>query len=95
MSASSGFDKENFVKSLQPDSGELSSQMISLLSITVMSTLFGIKTYNVQYKYLSYSRWLILALYVLSWAFTVAATIFVSTNNGIFILIICRHRTSL
>jgi hypothetical protein len=79
------FDKANFVKSLQPDAGELSSQVISLISITVMSVLFGIKTHNVQYKYLSYSRWLILALYVLSWAFTLAATVFVSTNNGNFL----------
>ncbi|SAM04378.1 hypothetical protein [Absidia glauca] len=47
-----------------------------------MGTLFGIKTHNVQYKYLSYSRWLVLLLYLCSWAFTVSTLILVATNNG-------------
>ncbi|KAI9312604.1 hypothetical protein BX666DRAFT_2030926 [Dichotomocladium elegans] len=66
----------------QPDSSELASKIVSLLSITVMSILFGIKTYNVQFKYLTYSRWLVLVLYIISWGFTCAATLFVTTNNG-------------
>jgi hypothetical protein len=77
-----GFDFIRFDRTPQPDHGELASQIISLLSISVMATLFGIKTYNVQFKYLSYSRWLILALYVMSWGFTTSATLFASTNNG-------------
>jgi uncharacterized membrane protein len=77
-----GFDRSKFIQTPQPDPGELASQMISLLSISVMAILFGIKTYNVQFKYLSYSRWLILGLYVLSWGFTLSATVFASTNNG-------------
>ncbi|KAI8878537.1 hypothetical protein K501DRAFT_325979 [Backusella circina FSU 941] len=76
---------DKYMRTLQPDGGELASQIVSLLSLTIMSGLFGIKTFNVQFKFLSYSRWLVLVLYVLSWAFTMTATIFVSTNNGDFI----------
>lgn len=65
----------------QPDGSELASKLVSLLSISVMSILFGIKTFNVQFKYLTYSRWLVLTLYIISWGFTCAATLFVSTNN--------------
>lgn len=75
----------------QPDGGELASQLVSLLCITVMVILFGIKTYNVQFKYLTYSRWLVIQLYVLSWGFTVAAMLFVSTNNGKISVIIYLH----
>ncbi|KAI8328837.1 hypothetical protein BC941DRAFT_444151 [Chlamydoabsidia padenii] len=66
----------------QPDSGEIASEVIGLLGITVMCALFGIKTYNVQYKYLSYSRWLVLLLYMCSWAFTVTGLTLMLTNNG-------------
>ncbi|KAI8047248.1 uncharacterized protein B0P05DRAFT_450957, partial [Gilbertella persicaria] len=73
-----------------PDSGELVSKTLSLFSITIMSILFGVKTYNVQFKYLSCSRWLVLALYVLSWAFTMSGTLFVFTNNGkLYITKVC------
>ncbi|KAI7906600.1 uncharacterized protein BX663DRAFT_497043 [Cokeromyces recurvatus] len=78
----SRFDPSNFQKSTQPDSGELLSELVSLFSISIMSVLFGIKTFNVQFKYLSYSRWLVLTLYILSWSFTMSAAIFASTNNG-------------
>lgn len=74
---------DKYARTSQPDGGELASQIVSLLSLTIMSGLFGIKTFNVQFKFLSYSRWLVLILYVLSWAFTMTATVFVSTNNGI------------
>ncbi|KAI8143862.1 hypothetical protein BJV82DRAFT_644370 [Fennellomyces sp. T-0311] len=67
---------------MQPDTTELTSQMIALLSTTVMCLLFGVKTYNVDIKYLTYSRWLVLALYINSWAFTYTAIILASTNNG-------------
>ncbi|KAI7882595.1 hypothetical protein K492DRAFT_176213 [Lichtheimia hyalospora FSU 10163] len=70
-----------FISSIHPDWGELASKLVSLLSITIMTILFGIKTYNVQFQYLTYSRWLVLALYIMSWGFTCAATLFVSTNN--------------
>ncbi|KAI7859390.1 hypothetical protein BDC45DRAFT_214254 [Circinella umbellata] len=66
----------------QPDGGELASKIVSLLSIGAMSVLFGIKTFNVQFKYLTYSRWLVLVLYIISWGFTCAGMLFVTTNNG-------------
>ncbi|KAI9016249.1 hypothetical protein CLU79DRAFT_764108 [Phycomyces nitens] len=74
-----------FVKTPQPDSSEMVSQIISMFSISILSLLFGIKTYNVQYRYLSYSRWLVLALYIFSWSFTTSSMIFTSTNNGNYI----------
>ncbi|KAI8386977.1 hypothetical protein BD560DRAFT_383401 [Blakeslea trispora] len=83
-SYASVFDSSRFVRTTQPDGGELASKIVSLFSITVMSVLFGIKTFNVQFRYLSYSRWLVLLLYVLSWAFTMCGTLFVFTNNGNF-----------
>ncbi|KAG2219434.1 hypothetical protein INT45_002319 [Circinella minor] len=70
------------VQAMQPDPTELTSQMIALVSTTVMCVLFGIKTYNVDFRYLTYSRWLVIALYVNSWAFTFAAILLASTNNG-------------
>lgn len=75
-----------FISSIHPDWGEIASKLVSLLSITIMTILFGIKTYNVQFQYLTYSRWLVLALYIMSWGFTCAATLFVSTNNGEFLV---------
>lgn len=67
---------------MQPDASELATQFISLISISLLCLLFGLKTFNVQYKYLTYSRWLVIALYVQSWAFVVTAILLVSTNNG-------------
>ncbi|CEG80730.1 hypothetical protein RMATCC62417_15026 [Rhizopus microsporus] len=72
------------ISSTQPDGGELTAKLVSLFSSTVLSVLYGVKTYNVQFKYLSYSRWLILLLYILSWAFTVMSMLLVTTNNGNF-----------
>lgn len=72
----------DFIQTPQPDSSEIAAKIVSLLSITVLSTLFGTKTFNIQFKYLSYSRWLVLALYILSWAFTAISMVLVTTNNG-------------
>jgi hypothetical protein len=72
----------DFIHTPQPDGSEIAAKIVSLLSFSVVSILFGIKTHNVQYRYLSYSRWLILTLYVLSWAFTVISMVLVTTNNG-------------
>ncbi|KAI9309515.1 hypothetical protein BJ944DRAFT_258375 [Cunninghamella echinulata] len=66
----------------QPEPGELISQIIGLGGVTIMSVLFGIKTYNIQYRYLTYSKWLVLSLYFCSWAFTVSGLNLVFTNNG-------------
>ncbi|KAL0078495.1 hypothetical protein J3Q64DRAFT_1766683 [Phycomyces blakesleeanus] len=74
-----------FIQTPQPDGSEIASQIISMCSISILSLLFGIKSYNVQYKYLSLSRWLVLALYLFSWSFTTSSMIFTSTNNGNYI----------
>ncbi|KAI8388569.1 uncharacterized protein BYT42DRAFT_560540 [Radiomyces spectabilis] len=66
----------------QPDSVELLAQIIALLSVSVMSTLFGIKFLQMPLKQLSYSRWLIFILFVLSWAFTTMSFILMHTHNG-------------
>lgn len=68
--------------STQPDGSEMAAKIVSLFSITLLSVLFGIKTYNVQYKFLTYSRWMVLALYLCSWAFTTISTLLVTTNNS-------------
>ncbi|RCH90589.1 hypothetical protein CU098_009096 [Rhizopus stolonifer] len=70
---------------LQPDSSELAAKIVSLLSFSLLSTLFGIKTYNVHFRYLTYSRWLVLALYVLSWTFTITSMLLMTTNNNNYI----------
>ncbi|KAI8987017.1 hypothetical protein BDB01DRAFT_784279 [Pilobolus umbonatus] len=77
-------DSSRFVRTPQPDVEELIAKIISLLASTLLSTLFGLKTYNVHYKYLTYSRWLILMLYFFSWAFTTISILLVTTNNGNF-----------
>jgi hypothetical protein len=64
-----------------PDSEELASQIISLLSISMLSMIMGSKTGDSRFGDLSVSRILIMALYIWSWAFTIIATILVSTNN--------------
>ncbi|CAO3689227.1 unnamed protein product [Rhizopus stolonifer] len=73
------------IQSTQPDSGELAAKIISLLCVSSLSTLFGLKTFNVQFKYLSYSKWIVLALYLFSWAFTVMGMVLVTTNNYNFV----------
>ncbi|CAO3636016.1 unnamed protein product [Cunninghamella blakesleeana] len=72
----------DFVITPQPDDGEIAAQIIGLFGVTTMGILFGIKTYNIQYKFLSYSRWLIVILYICSWAFTFSGLTLVLTNNG-------------
>lgn len=72
----------DFIQTPQPDASELAAKIVSLLSVTVLSGLFGMKTFSIQFKYLSYSRWLVLTLYILSWAFTAFSMVLVTTNNG-------------
>lgn len=68
-------------QSSQPDGPEIAAKLVSLFSISLISLLFGIKTFNVHYRYLTYSRWLILTLYLFSWSFTTISTLLVTTNN--------------
>ncbi|KAI8065901.1 hypothetical protein BC940DRAFT_303151 [Gongronella butleri] len=71
-----------YIYSPQPESGEIASQIVSLLAITMTCALFGVKTYGMDYRQLSYVRWLVVMLYICSWSFTVAATMLSFTNNG-------------
>lgn len=64
-----------------PDPEELASQILSLVSISVLSIIMGSKTGDTRFGELSVSRILITALYFWSWAFTIISTILVSTNN--------------
>ncbi|KAI7897833.1 uncharacterized protein BX663DRAFT_481151 [Cokeromyces recurvatus] len=68
--------------SSQPDHAELAAKVVSIFSISSLSLLFGIKTFNVHFKYLTYSRWLVICLYLLSWSFTTASMLLVTTNNN-------------
>ncbi|KAI9363269.1 hypothetical protein BD770DRAFT_381167 [Pilaira anomala] len=68
-------------QSSQPDGPEIAAKIVSLFSISLISLLFGIKTFNVHFRYLTYSRWLILTLYLFSWSFTTISTLLVTTNN--------------
>ncbi|KAI8099795.1 uncharacterized protein BX664DRAFT_322130 [Halteromyces radiatus] len=72
----------SFIYTSQPEWGEFSSQVISLFAITLTCSLFGVKTFQIKYRQLTYARWLVVALYICSWAFTTTATILVSTANG-------------
>lgn len=75
-------DVSKYIITPQPLPVEIAFQMIGLCLLTILCIFFGIKTYNVQYKYLSYSKWLILSLYICAWAFTFCALPLVLTNNG-------------
>lgn len=66
----------------QPDSPEVISELVSLLCITVVSVLYGSKTFNMQYHELTYGLWLVVALYPTSWAFLANGLLLVSTNDG-------------
>lgn len=68
-------------QSPQPDGAELAAKLVSLFSFSLLSLLFGVETYNVHFRYLTYSRWLVLILYIFSWAFTIISMLLVTTNN--------------
>ncbi|KAI1315344.1 hypothetical protein EDD11_000952 [Mortierella claussenii] len=65
----------------QPDVGESLSLFISLTCITLMSLLFGRKTAGTKLGTINYARGLVISLYLVSWAFSFAATMLVQTNN--------------
>ncbi|KAI8138911.1 hypothetical protein BJV82DRAFT_629276 [Fennellomyces sp. T-0311] len=64
-----------------PDSLEIMSELISLSCITIMAAALGSKTKRERLVNLTYGRTLVLAVYVLSWAFSVTSMVSVSTNN--------------
>jgi hypothetical protein len=71
---------------VNPDTMEIGSEFISLTCITVLAIALGAKTYNEQMKTLNYGRFLVIMLYVLSWAFATTSIIIVSTNDSKYML---------
>ncbi|KAI9301181.1 hypothetical protein BJ944DRAFT_271871 [Cunninghamella echinulata] len=65
-----------------PEWGEFSSQIVTLIGLTFTCTLFGIKTYRINYKTLTYARILVVSLYICTWAFTASSAVLAYTNNG-------------
>ncbi|KAI9254295.1 hypothetical protein BY458DRAFT_521071 [Sporodiniella umbellata] len=70
------------IQSIQPDTSEIVAKIIALLSISLLPFFFGLQTHNVQYRYMSYSKWLVIMLYIFSWAYTALSMLLVTTNNG-------------
>ncbi|KAF9160541.1 hypothetical protein DFQ27_005802 [Actinomortierella ambigua] len=66
----------------QPSISAIISLLVSLLSISLMSVLFGRKTSGTSMANINYARGLVIALYVVSWAFTTIAAVLTSTNQG-------------
>ncbi|KAF9360097.1 hypothetical protein BGX26_010534 [Mortierella sp. AD094] len=66
----------------RPDTPTVISLMISLLSISLMSMLFGRKTSGTKVSNVNYARGLVISLYIISWAFTTIAAVLTSTNVG-------------
>ncbi|KAI9299820.1 hypothetical protein BJ944DRAFT_244803 [Cunninghamella echinulata] len=74
----------SFPYSSQPDNIELSHQIVGLIGVTILGVLFGIKTYDIDFKFLSLSKLLVILLYVCSWAFLFSGLPVIATNNGNF-----------
>ncbi|KAF9433276.1 hypothetical protein BGZ76_009666 [Entomortierella beljakovae] len=69
-------------KNFQPDVQESVALFISLACISLMSTLFGRKTAATTFASLNYARFLVIALYISSWLFTIVASMLAQTNNN-------------
>ncbi|KAG0325670.1 hypothetical protein BGZ99_000318 [Dissophora globulifera] len=70
-----------------PDPEETVSLFLSLACITFVSVLFGRKTAGTKLNSINYARGLVVALYIVSWSFSLVAAMLVETNN--FNLISC------
>lgn len=75
----------------QLDGSELAAKLVALSATSLISFLIGVKTFNINFRYLTYSRWLVLVLYVCSWSFTVISMLLVTTNNRMETKIKYRH----
>ncbi|RUP10419.1 hypothetical protein BC936DRAFT_140010 [Jimgerdemannia flammicorona] len=63
------------------------AQLLCIIGITILSTLFGTKIAGDGLQRLNYARILVLLLYVISWAFTNMSAVLLSTNTGM----LCRE----
>ncbi|KAG0056221.1 hypothetical protein BGZ83_005953 [Gryganskiella cystojenkinii] len=66
----------------RPDAAESTSLFISLTCISVMALLFGRKTAGTKLSTINYARGLVVALYMVSWIFSIVAAMLIQTNNG-------------
>ncbi|KAI9314171.1 hypothetical protein BX666DRAFT_1863071 [Dichotomocladium elegans] len=64
-----------------PDGFEIMAECLSLGCITIMAIAMGSKSKLERFDTLTYGRFLVLILYILSWTFSVFAIVIVSTNN--------------
>lgn len=65
-----------------PDLLEIVSEFISLVCITVLATVIGSKTYGETLKTLNYGRFMVINIFLLSWAFAFTSAVIVSTNDS-------------
>lgn len=65
-----------------PDILEIISELISLVCITVLATAIGSKTFGETIKSINYGRFMVINLFLLSWAFAFTSAVVVSTNNS-------------
>ncbi|CAO3648665.1 unnamed protein product [Cunninghamella blakesleeana] len=65
----------------QPDHYQLTALLLGLVGLSLSSFLFAIKTYHFKLKYISYSKLLVVFLYICSWAFIFTSIPIVLANN--------------
>ncbi|CAO3656046.1 unnamed protein product [Mucor fragilis] len=65
-----------------PDVLEIISELVSLFCITVLATAIGSKTYGETLRTINYGRFMVIMLYLSSWAFAYTSAVVVSTNNN-------------
>ncbi|KAK4513668.1 uncharacterized protein ATC70_005672 [Mucor velutinosus] len=65
-----------------PDILEIISELVSLFCITVLATAIGSKTYGETLRSINYGRFMVIMLYLTSWAFAYTSAVVVSTNNN-------------
>ncbi|KAK3815782.1 MAG: hypothetical protein JOS17DRAFT_413954 [Linnemannia elongata] len=70
------------ISTLPSNATAILSLLVSLLSISLMSLLFGRKTSGTNMTNINYARGLVISLYIVSWAFTTIAAVLTSTNYG-------------
>ncbi|KAL0079845.1 hypothetical protein J3Q64DRAFT_1838861 [Phycomyces blakesleeanus] len=63
-----------------PDNSEIGAEVLSVVSITVLSTLFGLKCASIESR-ISYSQQLVLTVIGISIGFDLIACMLTSTNN--------------
>ncbi|CAO3647281.1 unnamed protein product [Cunninghamella echinulata] len=85
MSVHETTESVSYLYTPQPDTMELIHQTVGLTCVTILGILFGIKSYEVEYKFLSLAKLLVLLLYICSWAFIFSGLPIIASNNGNFV----------